>query len=67
VERDKDGFIVVKAFPNWKPRRFHLSEIKDVTPANEVDPAEAKAVLAELAREQRKARPFLRALRANRN
>ena len=66
IQRDADGFIVVKAFPNWKPRRFRAEELADATPKDEVDPAEAKAVLAELAREQRKARPYLRALRANR-
>lgn len=64
LKRDKDGFIIIKSFPNWKPRRFHLSELKDA-PSEQVSPAEVKAVMAELAREQRKARPFLRALRAN--
>lgn len=63
--RDKDGFIVCKSFPNWKPQRARFADLKDIPATNEVDPAEAKAVLADLAREQRKARPYLRALRAN--
>lgn len=65
IVRDEDGFIVCKSFPNWKPRRLHVSQLKDVVQPDAVDEAEAKAVFADLAREQRKARPYLRALRAN--
>lgn len=65
IVRDADGFIICKSFPNWKPQRARFADLKDITPTDAVDEAEAKAVFAELAREQRKARPYLRALRAN--
>lgn len=68
IVRDEAGFIVCKSFPNWKPRRLHVSQLKELTPPTDaVDEAEAKAVFADLAREQRRARPYLRALRANSN
>lgn len=68
IERDDDGYIVCKSFPNWKPRRFHISELKPAAVLSEEASLEAefKAAQAELNREYRKARPILRAARANR-
>ena len=64
IQRDDAGFIVCKSFPNWKPRRFHVSEVKD--PQQEDLAAQYAEAMAELNREQRKARPLIRAARANR-
>jgi hypothetical protein len=31
---DEDGWLVFKAFPEWKPRRYKASELRDITPRN---------------------------------
>ena len=64
LERDADGYIVCKSFPNWKPQRARFENLSDIK-TETVSEAEAKSVLAELDREKRRARPILRALRAN--
>ncbi len=61
IERDKDGYIVCKAFPNWKPQRARFADLKDIVD-EAVSPAEAKAIERRLARAHRRARPYLTAL-----